>query len=309
MADVDLNLLDALDVLLAESSVTAAARRLGLSASAMSRTLARLRDATGDPLLVRAGRGLVPTPRAAELRDRVQTLARDARAILQPQPAHLDVASLTRTFTIRASEAFLDLLAAPVVEAVLRTAHGVRLRFVPKTSKDAAPLRDGSVDLEIGVRGTDAPEIRTRFLFADRLVGVVREGHPLLAGDGPTPYRLATCDHVVASRNDNGLDPIEHALAQLDLGRMVRVVVPGYPDAMRIARGSELVAFVPRSCLGHALPPKHGAPRGLATFEAPFALPEFKIVAIWHPRMDADPAHRWLRDLITGICRKAYPKA
>src|ERR1700740_220590 len=104
MADVDLNLLIALDALLAEGSVVGAARRLGLSSSAMSRTLARLRSATGDPLLVRAGRGLVPTPRAAELRDRVHQLTRDARTVLSPHVSHLDLASLERTFIIRAGE-------------------------------------------------------------------------------------------------------------------------------------------------------------------------------------------------------------
>src|SRR5271167_1840915 len=103
MDDVDLNLLVALDALLAEGSVTGAARRLGLSSSAMSRTLARLRSATGDPLLVRAGRGLVPTPRAAELREQVHELTRDAQTVLNPQTSHLDVTSLERTFTIRAN--------------------------------------------------------------------------------------------------------------------------------------------------------------------------------------------------------------
>src|SRR5471032_2435891 len=98
MDTTDMNLLAALDALPAEGSVTGAARRLGLSASAMSRTLARLRSATGDPLLVRAGRGLVPTPRAAELRDRVHELARDVRTALSPQAGYLDVASLERTF-------------------------------------------------------------------------------------------------------------------------------------------------------------------------------------------------------------------
>src|ERR1700726_3149239 len=106
MTAVDLNLLPALDALLAEGSVTGAARRLGLSASAMSRTLARLRAATGDPLLVRAGRGLVPTPRAAELCDRVRELTRDVRTVLSPHVSHLDVASLERTFAIRAGEGF-----------------------------------------------------------------------------------------------------------------------------------------------------------------------------------------------------------
>src|ERR1700709_2192395 len=121
-ADVDLNLLLALDILLAEGSVTGAARRLGLSSSAMSRTLKRLRSATGDPLLVRAGRGLVPTPRAAELRDRVHELTRDRRALPRPQITRMDLATLETTFTLRASEAFLEFLAGSVVAAVSQEA-------------------------------------------------------------------------------------------------------------------------------------------------------------------------------------------
>src|SRR5476651_1004717 len=110
MDSMDMNLLAALDALLAEGSVTGAARRLGLSASAMSRTLARLRSATGDPLLVRAGRGLVPTPRATELRARVHQLTGDVRTVLSPHASHLDVASLERTLTIRAGEGFSSVL-------------------------------------------------------------------------------------------------------------------------------------------------------------------------------------------------------
>ena len=106
MADSDLNLLTALDALLAEGSVVGAARRLGLSASAMSRTLARLREATGDPLLVRAGRGLVRTPRATELREHVRDLVQDAQAVLRPAVASLDLAELKRSFTIRSNEGF-----------------------------------------------------------------------------------------------------------------------------------------------------------------------------------------------------------
>ena len=158
MDSVDMNLLAALDTLLAEGSVTGAARRLGLSSSAMSRTLARLRSVTGDPLLVRAGRGLVPTPRAAELRDRVHELDRDVRAVLTAQVGRLDVAALERTFTIRASEGFVELFAAALVAAVTQAAPRARLRFAPKPDKDALPLRVGEIDLEIGVGGTSAPE-------------------------------------------------------------------------------------------------------------------------------------------------------
>src|ERR1700722_6138461 len=132
MTAVDLNLLPALDALLAEGSVAGAARRLGLSASAMSRPLARLRATTGDPLLVRAGRGLVPTPRAIELRDRVRETAKEALALLRPAVAAPDLSALERTFTIRANDGFVEIFGARLLAALTDAAPGVRLRFAPK---------------------------------------------------------------------------------------------------------------------------------------------------------------------------------
>ncbi|HTQ14257.1 MAG TPA: LysR family transcriptional regulator [Rhizomicrobium sp.] len=308
MDALDMNLLAALDALLAEGSVTGAARCLGLSSSAMSRTLARLRSATGDPLLVRAGRGLVPTPRAAELRDRVHELTRDVRAVLTPDVSHLDVASLERTFSIRASEGFVAALSAPLVAAVTGSAPRVRLRFAPKPEKDARPLRDGEIDLEIGVLGAFAPEIRTLSLFRDRFVGVARVGHPLLSGAKITPKRYAACAHVVASRKGEFTGPVDVALEELGLQRTTSVVVPGFPDAMRIARHSDLVALVPRSCLDNSLANDLAETAGLRGFELPVRTPEIVISAMWHPRMDADPAHRWLRDTVVSVCRTAFQR-
>ncbi|CAH1664273.1 LysR family transcriptional regulator [Chelatococcus asaccharovorans] len=303
---MDMNLLAALDALLAEGSVTGAARRLGLSSSAMSRTLARLRSATGDPLLVRAGRGLVPTPRAAELRDRVHELTREVRAVLTPNAADLDVASLERTFTIRASEGFVGLFAAPLVAAVADAAPYARLRFAPKPDKDAFPLRDGEIDLEIGVPGASAPEVRTRFIFRDDFIGVVCVGHPLLTG-GVTAERYAQCRHVVASRKGAASGPVDDALNELGLRREIVAVVPGFPDAMRIARHTDLVALVPRSCLSG---PTNADPigQGLVGFDLPVRTPEITISAMWHPRMDADPAHRWLRETLMAVCHGALPR-
>jgi DNA-binding transcriptional LysR family regulator len=301
MDDVDLNLLAALDALLAEGSVTGAARRLGLSASAMSRTLARLRSATGDPLLVRAGRGLVPTPYAAELRERVSALSRDVLTVLRPRVSQLDIASLQRTFTIRANEGFVATLSASLVAAVTEPAPRVRLRFAPKPEKDARALREGQIDLEIGVLGAFAPEVRTQALFRDRFVGVARIGHPLLSGADITPERYAACDHVVASRKGEFSGPVDDALKELGLRRTVSVVVPGFPDAMRIARHSDLLALVPRSCLGNILANDRAA--GLQSFALPVRTPEIVISSMWHPRMDADPAHRWLRETVVSVCR------
>ena len=305
MDNMDMNLLAALDTLLAEGSVTGAARRLGLSSSAMSRTLARLRSATGDPLLVRAGRGLVPTPRAAELRDRVHQLTNDVRTVLSPHASHLDVASLERTFIIRAGEGFVELFSAPLVAAVTAVAPHVRLRFAPKPDKDALPLRDGQVDLEIGVLGASAPEVRTRFLFRDAFIGAARIGHPLLEG-AMTPERYAAARHVVASRKGKFTGPVDDALEALGLRREVVAVVPGFPDAMRIARNTDLVALVPRSGLASLTGADPTAP-GLVGFDLPVRTPPIAISAMWHPRMDADPAHRWLRDTVVAVCHAAAP--
>jgi DNA-binding transcriptional LysR family regulator len=308
MDHVDLNLLLALDALLAEGGVTGAARRLGLSPSAMSRTLTRLRSVTGDPLLVRAGRGLVPTPYAAELRERVHVLNRDVLEVLRPRVSNLDISSLERTFTIRANEGFVAGLSVSLVAAITRAAPRVRLRFSPKPEKDARPLREGQIDLEIGVVGAFAPEVRMQSLFRDGFVGVVRIGHPLLSDTDVTPERYAACDHVVTSRKGEFTGPVDDALEELGLQRKTSVVVPGFPDAMRIARQSDLVALVPRSCLGNSLENDQAATAGLQSFDLPVRTPEIVVSAMWHPRMDADPAHRWFRDTVVSVCRTANPR-
>jgi len=301
MSNIDLNLLVALDALLAEGSVAGAARRLGLSASAMSRTLARLRAATGDPLLVRAGRSLVPTPHAASLRERVPHLTQAARALLRPAVKDLDLAVLERNFTLRANEAFVEVFAARLVAAVTKAAPKVRLRFAPKPDKDVRPLREGLVDLEIGVLGKMGPEVRVQALFTDHLVGTVRRGHPLLAGE-VTATRFAACGHVIVSHPAHRVDPVDEALAALGLARDVVVEAPSFPAALAIACASNLVAQVTEAYLGAGRTPSRAEAQG---FELPVPVAAIAISQMWHPRMDADPAHRWLRGLVHGLCRKA----
>ena len=195
MSRPDFNLLVTLDVLLAEGNVTRAAQRLRLSPSAMSRSLARLRETTGDPLLVRAGRGLVPTPRALELRERVSQIVQDGEAVLRPAEK-LNLKQVVRTFTLRTSEGFVENFGPDLIARVGDEAPGVRLRFVQKPNKDSAPLRDGTVDLETGVvEKTTAPELRVQALFRDRYIGVVRKGHPLSKGK-ITPSRYAAGRHI-----------------------------------------------------------------------------------------------------------------
>ena len=305
MADTDLNLLTALDALLAEGSVAGAARRLGLSASAMSRTLARLRTATGDRLLVRAGRGMVPTPHAADLRNRVRELAQDAHAVLRPVVAGLDLAQLKRSFIIRTNEGFVEIFSARLVSVVSAVAPKVRLLFVSKPDKDVRALREGTVDLEIGVLGKSGPEVRIQALFRDHFVGAVRDNHPLLGKGKVTPERYSRFGHVVASRRGCASGPVDEALAALGLTRTVVAVVPSFRVALAVASESDLVALVTRSFFngiqGHHA---QSAPLGVRSFPLPVRTEAITISQMWHPRLDSDPAHRWLRGLVLATCRE-----
>ncbi|MGN7444185.1 LysR family transcriptional regulator [Pseudomonas lactis] len=290
----DLNLLITLDVLLAEGSVARAAQRLRLSPSAMSRALARLRAATGDPLLVRAGRGLVPTPRALQLREQVSQLVQEAHAVLRP--AHtLDLGELVRTFTLRTSEEFVERFGPALLARIAQEAPGVRLRFVHKSDKDTTLLRDAGVDLETGVVDVGAsPEVLTQALFRDRLVGVVREGHPLSRGP-LSAARFAQGQHVYVSRRGQDRGQIDDALEAQGLVRQVSIVVAGFNTAIALARDTDLIASVPERYI--SVPP-----RGLHCFELPVTLPPFTVAMLWHPRQDADLAHRWLRTCLREVC-------
>jgi DNA-binding transcriptional LysR family regulator len=303
MEDADLNLLPALDALLAESSVAGAARKLGLSASAMSRTLARLRAATRDPLLVRAGRRLVPTAHAAELRERVRKLTLETRAVLHPVIEELELASLERTFTIRANDGFVEAFAARLISAVAGQAPCVRLHFAPKPDKDVQPLRDGLVDLEVGVMGESAPEVRVQALFRDRFVGVVRNGHALAGVGKVTAKRYAACGHVVASRRGRAHGPVDDALQAVGLVRTVVAVVPSFQAALAVARSSELIALVPLSFVNALRDSKNEGLEPVHSFPLPVRTEPITVSQMWHPRMDADSAHRWLRGVLRTACR------
>ncbi|MCX6603902.1 MAG: LysR family transcriptional regulator [Acidobacteria bacterium] len=295
MSNPDFNLLITLDAVLAEGSVAGAARRMGLSPSAMSRALARLRLTTGDPLLVRAGRGLVPTPRAVELRAQISQIVDAAKRVLRPAET-LNLKQLTQTFTLRTSEGFVENFGPHLIAQVEREAPGVRLRFVQKPNKDGAPLREGTVDLETGVvESSTAPELRTQELFRDRYIGVVRKGHALAKGK-ITPARYAAGGHIYVSRDGLDKGPIDEALTPFGLERKIITIVGGFSTALALARASDWIASVPERHTGVLRD-------GMHSFPLPVSTPPFTVSLLWHPRLDADPAHRWLRGLVLATCR------
>ncbi len=290
----DLNLLVTLDVLLTEGSVARAAERLRLSPSAMSRALARLRAVTGDPLLVRAGRGLVLTPRAMELRQQVGPLVQQAQAVLRPAEG-LDLSRLQRSFTLRTREGFVESFGATLLTHIAQQAPGVRLHFLPKPDRDSTPLREGRVDLETGVIGPSlSPEVRAQALFRDRFIGVVRPGHPLSGTEITLAHYLAG-QHIALSRQMHTQGPVDLALHALGCERAILTTAGSFSAALALAAATDAIATVPE---------RHTANlrAGLHSFPLPFTLADFTVSLLWHPRMDADPAHRWLRGVVRAVC-------
>jgi DNA-binding transcriptional LysR family regulator len=169
-------------------------------------------------------------------------------------------------------------------------------------------LREGSVDLEIGVLGEMGPEVRVQALFRDRFLGVVRKGHSLETEGDVTAERYAAFGHVVASRRGHANGPVDVALAALGLARTIVAVVPGFPAALAVARASDLVALVPASFL-NAQPENQGYAVSVTTyaFELPVTTERITVSQMWHPRLEADPVHRWLRNLVLTVCRLQVP--
>jgi DNA-binding transcriptional LysR family regulator len=251
---------------------------------------------------------LVPTPRAAELRERVRDLAQDAQTVLRPAVASLDLAELKRSFTIRANESFVEIFAAQLVAAVTAVAPNVRLRFAPKPDKDVRALREGWVDLEIGVLGKSGPEIRLQTLFRDHFVCAVRKGHPLLRRGKITAERYAACGHVVASRRGQESGPVDEALAALGLSRTVVAVVPSFRAALAVASVSDLVALVTRSFFNATQTQQARSDlSAVRSFPLPVRTEAITVSQMWHPRLEADPAHRWLRGVVLTTCREKRP--
>jgi DNA-binding transcriptional LysR family regulator len=210
----------------------------------------------------------------------------------------MDPRTLRHLFTIRANDGFIEGFAPQLVARAAREAPGVRLRFAPKPDKDVRPLREGLLDLDIGVLGESGPEVRVQALFRDRFIAVVRDGHPLLAGPEITAERYAACDHVVTSRHGRTVGPADDALAAMGLVRNTAVVVPSFGTALSIAAATDLVALIPSSYFEHL------RARGtLRSFPLPMPTEQITVSQMWHPRLDRDPAHQWLRGLVLEVCR------
>lgn len=304
LRQLDLNLLVAFDLLAREKSVTRAAERAGVTQSAMSHTLRRLRALLDDPLLVRGARGMTLTPRAealaVPLRGALVGLARALEA-----PPSFDPAASRRTFRVVAPDLF-ELLALPPLWARLReAAPGAGLVFQPAPAALAEALETGDVDVAIAPvllseEATDlgprtGPELRRRTLFRDRFRCFVRADHPALSGRRRmTPARFAALDHLLVSPTGRGPGFVDGVLAARGLTRRVALRIPQHATALAMVAESDLVLTAPAAL-------EAAADARVRSLAPPVALPEHAVTLVWHPRFDADPAHRWLRDQLAEV--------
>ena len=295
----DLNLLFALDALLAEQNVSRAAARVGLSVPAMSHALARLRKQLGDPLLVRAGQQMAATPRALDLRAEVAALVGAARGVMAPPPA-TEIRALRRTFRVRTSDYILAVIGTRL-DRNLRAASGVQLHVQPSGREDPAALRDGALDLAIGVYDyspySDLPsDLRIQQLYDDEFVCVVRRDHPRI-GRAVSLAEFAALEHVqVAPRGDPG-GYVDELLEQAGHTRRIARAVPYFLAGLLLVGETDYIMTTSR-----VLARRLGRRFGLKLVAPPRALglEPYQVAQIWHPRNDKDPPHRWLREQIVA---------
>ncbi len=296
MESNDLAGLSTLDALLQEASVSGAARRLGLSTPAVSHALARLRERFDDPLLVRAGRGMVLTPRAEALKPKVQDAISVASRIFEPHEA-FSPSTMKRSLTLSATDYVLLVFGRALDEAVRDVAPGLQLRVVPNAVDDAERLRSGDTDLAIGIYGDLPPELKTRPIITDRLVCVVRQDHPKIK-KRLTLARYVELEHVqVAPRGRPG-GYVDECLAERGMQRRVTRAVPYFQVALEMTAGSDRILTI-----SERIAALLGPQLGLKIIEPPIPLKPFALSMVWHPRFDADPGHRWFREQLVGSTR------
>jgi DNA-binding transcriptional LysR family regulator len=303
---IDLNLLTAFDALAEERSVTRAAARAGVTQSAMSHTLRRLRELLDDPVLVRGAGGMVLTPRAEALRAPLRAALADlARALTEP--VDFEPCSSTRAFRLVAPDLF-DMLALPrLLPHLAAHAPGVDLAIVPRPPRLAEALEAGEVDLAIEPILLDeepfdrrleaGPALERRTLFRDHLRCFVRREHPAINKSRRLSMRaFVAAGHVLVSPTGSGAGVVDRYLAREGKQRRVVVRVPQFGSALAIAAHSELVLTAPSAVMA-----AEGAEASLVSLAAPLTLPHHAVTMLWHPRFTEDPGHRWFRDTLVEV--------
>lgn len=289
MKDVDLNLLIALEALLAERNVTRAARRLGLSQPALSSRLARLRDQFDDPLFVPAQRGMIPTERAVSMQEPLRVALDQLRSVVLEQ-ADFDPGTTDATINIAVTDFVQATVMLPLFAKLRNEAPGLRLGLRQlDREKLLGQMERGEIDLAMLTPSAAPDALRMRHLFDETYVVILRKGHP--AGPGPLDLEtFCALEHVIAAPRGAGFSgQTDIALEALGHTRRVVMAVANFLVVPEVVTTSDMVAVVPRRLV-------EGRDDGFSISEAPLHIPPFSIAMVWHERTRSAPEHRWFRD-------------
>lgn len=296
--DLDGRLLELLLAVLEEGSITRAAARLGVTQSAVSHLLDKLRAITGDPLFVKAGRGIVATARAEALAQPARDALEQLRQLAQPE--RFDPAQLRVRITIAANDMQRDLLLPALLRRLRREAPGLTLHVMPSNVPSAEMLREQHCHLVISPRPPDAADILQKRLFAGNYC-VFYDAAMRPAPQGLDDYLASEHVSVLYHQPRRPLD-IDDQLLQAGVTRRIVATVPGFAGVAAFLRGSTLLATAPTALAGGIL-------RDFAQVPLPVDTPELPMYLIWHRRHQADPVHRWLREALCEVADAVSARA
>jgi DNA-binding transcriptional LysR family regulator len=293
---VDLNLLVAFDALFDERSVTRAAERLAVTQPTVSGLLKRLRRTFSDQLFLRTSHGILPTPRAEALAGPVKNLLASAQSLVTPET--FDPAVAETTIKICGSDYLQNAVISPLIKAIRKVAPKIRVLVAPRP--DANTLADlftrGEMDLCISSREVVLPDLTSRLLFRDRYICVARRGHPLKAHK-ISLRQLCAFDHLLVDPTGTSFSGVvDTILSKSHCQRRVVVAVPTFHFLFDILGSDDFIAFVPEGLL-------HKRRSDLRIFETDLTLPAIEVLASWHPRLNGDAQHRWLRELLVKVTK------
>lgn len=298
LSTIDLNLLVALAALLEERSITRAARRLGVTQSAMSRTLGRLRDLLGDPLFVRSGRGVVATARGEALAEPLTRLLSDAEELIRAARP-FDPGTATRQFVVGTSDFVVSVMVPPLAARIAAEAPGVDLVLVSGASGvTTAALEAGEQDLAVLPDSAATPSLRRKPSVEVPFACLLRADHPAIAGGSLSLADYAALPHLLVAPRGRPGGIVDRALAERGLTRRVSVQVQTFGVAGEIVAGTSLVATLPLPVAR-----AHAAHLPVRVVPTPIPVPPFRLVLLWHERQHHDPGHVWLRRLVDETVR------
>ncbi len=304
LRNVDLNLLVVLDALLAERNVSRAGRRIGLSQSAMSAALARLRIVFRDPLLVRSGRNLALTQGAEQLIIPIREILGRVEQTISERP-EFNPSIASRSFSISASDYATLVLLVPFVRRLVVEAPNVTIHILPRFRDVAQVLKTDQADIVIEPRELFA-DIRfpSQVLFRDRWLCAVDAKNPHVRNNRLTMKRYLQLPHLVYSiGTDRQLNLADQHVGQLGVRRQIDVTVESFLLVPFLLEGTLMVSLI----LERAARRLAGITR-VRTLKPPLRLPDIHEALYWHPRHTSDPGHRWLRERLAAIASELHPR-